>query len=249
MCKEYKYVKPLIHCITNPIAMNQSANAVLAVGGRPMMAEHPKEVAEITETAGALLMNFGNISDTRMEAMLISGAVAKEIGIPAVIDVCGVACSRLRVDFFNKLIAVSAPRVIKGNYSEVLALDDSSIRGSGIDAADNIMKDDVIEAAKRVADRYQTMVLATGPVDILATDNQVREIAGGCKQLGSVTGTGCMLGAIVATFLAMEDSADSVEKATRFFGECGARAQTDKGGGTFMVNLLDRLGEYDGVKY
>ena len=42
---------PLIHCITNPISINQCANAVLSVGAKPIMAEHPKEVCEITKTA------------------------------------------------------------------------------------------------------------------------------------------------------------------------------------------------------
>ena len=62
----------LIHCITNPISMMMCANAILSLGARPIMAEHPLEVMEITETAGALLINLGNISDTRMEAMKIS---------------------------------------------------------------------------------------------------------------------------------------------------------------------------------
>lgn len=51
--------KPLIHCITNPISMNACANTILAVGGKPIMAEHPREVSEITETAGGLLLNLG----------------------------------------------------------------------------------------------------------------------------------------------------------------------------------------------
>ena len=42
---------PLIHCITNPISINQCANGILAIGARPMMAEHPNEVSEITRTA------------------------------------------------------------------------------------------------------------------------------------------------------------------------------------------------------
>lgn len=67
----------LIHCITNPISMTQCANAVLAMGARPMMAEHPEEVEEITATAGALLLNLGNISDVRMEAMRRSLKTAK----------------------------------------------------------------------------------------------------------------------------------------------------------------------------
>lgn len=48
---EVKNQIPLIHCITNTISVNQCANALLSVGAKPIMAEHPKEVAEITSTA------------------------------------------------------------------------------------------------------------------------------------------------------------------------------------------------------
>ena len=64
MEKEARKNNCLIHCITNPISMNQCANAVLALGYRPIMAEHPDEVAEITRTADSLLLNIGNIIQT-----------------------------------------------------------------------------------------------------------------------------------------------------------------------------------------
>ncbi len=280
MCKKDSGRKPLIHCITNPIAMNQSANAVLALGARPIMAEHPKEVKEITETADALLINFGNISDVRMESMMISLKTANAVHIPVVVDVCGVACSHLRLDFFEELTKSGTIRVIKGNYSEVLALYDRNYRGSGVDASGDIEKEAVERAVAFLVKTYGAMVLATGKEDILAfkkeqfsekiTDYAVKDageesvkscnnakssviidgievirITGGCAQMGTVTGTGCMLGAIIATFLAFDDSKESVEKAAKFFGECGNRAKTDKGGGTFMVNLIDALGEHD----
>ncbi|MCR5416768.1 MAG: hydroxyethylthiazole kinase [Pseudobutyrivibrio sp.] len=238
--------KPLIHCITNPIAMNQSANAVLALGARPMMAEHPMEVAEITETAGGLLLNFGNISDVRMESMKISMAVANKCGIPVVIDVCGVACSRLRVQLFEDLMRENKATVIKGNYSEILALFDRGFRSSGVDAAEGISIDDIKRAAQALANKYDSMVLATGAVDILADINQEVCIAGGTAQMSTVTGTGCMLGAMVATFLAFDNSMEAVEKCVRFFNECGEKSETVKGGGTFMANLIDSIGEYDG---
>ena len=38
----------LIHCITNPISMMMCANAILSLGARPIMAEHPLEVMEST---------------------------------------------------------------------------------------------------------------------------------------------------------------------------------------------------------
>ena len=45
--------KPLIHCITNPISINQCANAILSLGAKPIMAEHPKEVCERTSGSDA----------------------------------------------------------------------------------------------------------------------------------------------------------------------------------------------------
>ncbi|MFQ7213141.1 MAG: hydroxyethylthiazole kinase [Blautia massiliensis (ex Durand et al. 2017)] len=59
--KRIKEEKPLIHCITNPISIHDCANVVLAVGARPIMAEHPAEVTDITASAGALMLNLGNI--------------------------------------------------------------------------------------------------------------------------------------------------------------------------------------------
>ena len=46
-----KRCRPLIHCITNPISIHDCANVILAAGGRPIMAEHPREVAQITASA------------------------------------------------------------------------------------------------------------------------------------------------------------------------------------------------------
>ncbi len=68
--------QPLIHCITNLISIHGCANMILAVGARPMMAEHPLEVEEITKTAGALMLNLGNITDVRIESMKRSARTA-----------------------------------------------------------------------------------------------------------------------------------------------------------------------------
>ena len=60
--------------------------------------------------------------------------------------------------------------------------------------------------------------------------------------MSRVTGTGCMLGAIIATYLAEENSFQSVVDACSFFKKCGEKAATDNGPGTFMVNLMDAIG-------
>ena len=113
---------PLIHCITNPISINDCANILLAIGARPIMAEHPKEVAEITAIAKALALNLGNITDARMESMQIASHAAHRLHIPAVIDLVGIACSSLRLDYARKLISQYPPAIIKGNISELRTL-------------------------------------------------------------------------------------------------------------------------------
>ena len=125
---------PLIHCITNPISINQCANAILALGGRPIMAEHPREVEEITATASALMLNLGNITDVRMDAMRLAARTAAARGIPILLDAVGVACSQLRRDYVCELLSDVTPTVIKGNYSEINALCCADYRASGVDA-------------------------------------------------------------------------------------------------------------------
>ena len=122
-----RHKQPLIHCITNPISINQCANGILAIGARPMMAEHPKEVREITETAGALMLNLGNITDARMESMKISMLTAKEKNLPVMLDAVGIACSKLRRDYIAELLEINIPTVIKGNYSEITAKIDAFV--------------------------------------------------------------------------------------------------------------------------
>ena len=45
---QIRAVSPLIHCITNYVTVNDVANVLLAIGARPIMADDPEEVEEIT---------------------------------------------------------------------------------------------------------------------------------------------------------------------------------------------------------
>ena len=140
MEKEDRANNCLIHCITNPISINQTANAVLALGAKPIMAEHPLEVEEITKTASALLLNTGNISDVRMTSMKISLKAANIKGIPVVLDAVGCACSALRKSFLSELLSEGKFAVIKGNYSEILAIGNDAYKDIGVDAKQALMK-------------------------------------------------------------------------------------------------------------
>lgn len=239
--EENLLTKPLIHCITNPISINQCANAILAVGAKPIMAEHPKEVEEITKTADALMLNIGNITDARMEAMPISLKEAAKQNVPVVLDIVGLACSSLRKSFVKELLREAVPTVIKGNYSEIFALYNEEYRSSGIDADSSLGSENAEKAAVFLAGRYNTTILATGQKDIITDGKRLVYINNGTEQLSSVTGTGCMLGALCASYLATDNSFDSVVYACAVLCVSGELSETVEGNGTFMQNLLDRL--------
>lgn len=236
-----RYKQPLIHCITNPISINQCANGILAIGARPMMAEHPKEVREITETADALMLNLGNITDARMESMKISMLTAKEKNIPVILDAVGIACSKLRRDYMVELLEIGIPTVIKGNYSEVYALYHNTYRSSGVDADAAINAETISRAAAELARKYHTTIIASGKIDIVTDGTRIIKVKNGTPQLSTVTGTGCLLGALCGAYLSVCVDMNAAIAACVVLGVCGQIAETSKGSGSFMVNLMDAL--------
>lgn len=235
----------LIHCITNPISINQCANVILCAHARPMMAQHPEEAAVITSSAGAVLLNMGNITDVRKQSMLISAQTAKQKGIPFVLDVCGSACLPTRREYALGLIGTCLPSVIKGNYSEITALARKDYTSSGVDADKTLTAEAVTETAQELALKLGTVILASGETDIITDGSKTALVKNGCAQLGSVTGTGCMQGALCAAYLSAAEGFDAAAAASVVLGICGQLAQTDKGAGSFMVNLLDALSTVD----
>lgn len=199
---------PLIHCITNPISINDCANILLAIGARPIMAEHPDEVAEITAIAKGLALNLGNITDARMASMKISAGAAKDKGIPFVLDLVGLSCSRLRQKYAKELLQIAVPDIIKGNISELRTLLGlPTTPGMGVEAGQKEMvtKENALEYAKifqKQAREYHTILLATGPIDLVVSSEEAYIIANGSNALASITGTGCMNNVLAGACLA-----------------------------------------------
>lgn len=199
---------PLIHCITNPISINDCANILLAIGARPIMAEHPDEVAEITAIAKGLALNLGNITDARMASMKISAGAAKDKGIPFVLDLVGLSCSRLRQKYAKELLQIAVPDIIKGNISELRTLLGlPTTPGMGVEAGQKEMvtQENALEYARifqKQAREYHTLLLATGPIDLVVSSEEAYTIANGSNALASITGTGCMNNVLAGACLA-----------------------------------------------
>ena len=241
ICESVLRKKPLIHCITNPISINECANTILSVGAKPIMAEHPEEVLQITAASDALMLNIGNITDARIKSIMLSVVKAKEKNIPVLLDVVGIACSDLRRNFINKLLKISVPSLIKGNYSEVLALYDLNYYSLGVDADTTLDVELITKKVIHLAQKYQTVILATGKIDIITDGKRTFYVKNGTEYLTHITGTGCMLGALCSAFMAVSYPIDAALTSCCYFGICGELSQAEKGNASYMINLIDNL--------
>lgn len=236
---------PLIHCITNPISITRCANVIISLGARPIMAEHPKEVCEITSSADALMLNIGNITNARIKSAVLSLKKAKQIKIPTLLDVVGIACSAFRRQYVSKLLKIAVPAVIKGNYSEIAALQNKEYFSSGVDADGALDVSLVSKTAKELARKYKTVILASGKTDIITDGTKTFYVKNGTCQLAAVTGTGCMLGAVCTSFMAAAPPLYAAVSACVYLGICGELAKTETGNGSFVVNLMDKISTLD----
>ena len=238
---EVKLKTPLIHCITNPISINDCANFVLSTGAKPFMAEHPAEVAEITASADALALNIANITDARLESIEISAKKAEEKGISSIIDVVGISCSKLRYDYVKKLLAETHIGAIKGNIAEIRALLDKKTKTVGIDVAEKTDFGEDIQTVTSLAKKYRCTVMASGEKDIISDGENVYTVSNGKKEMSLVTGTGCILNVLSAVYMSVSSPFVGCAAAAAVFGICGELADSTKGMASYRLNMLDSL--------
>lgn len=238
---------PLIHAITNPIAINMVANAILFQGAKAICAEHPKEIKDIVKNSDSLSLNLGNITDSRIESIELAVKFANEKNIPVIIDLVGIGVSRLRFDFAKKLLEKYKFSIIKGNGSEILALSGKKSNAKGVDVGDkdelegeNIKK--FIEISKDLSKKYQTTVLITGKTDILVGEKEYFLIENGCENLSKITATGCMLTSLISTFLSVTNPIEASILGLLILEISGEISDTNRPY-SFFVNLMDNISE------
>ena len=131
---QIRAASPLIHCITNYVTVNDVANVLLAIGARPIMADDPEEVEEITALCAGLCLNIGTLNTRAIPSMLAAGQRARALGYPVVLDPVGAGASRLCTATALRILDEVRPTVIRGNISEVRTLAVGSGATQGVDA-------------------------------------------------------------------------------------------------------------------
>ena len=75
-------MRPLIQNITNYVAMNVMANALLASGASPAMLHAEEEAGEFAAIASALTINIGTLSTDWVRGMIVAAESANDNGVP-----------------------------------------------------------------------------------------------------------------------------------------------------------------------
>ena len=87
---------PLVHNITNYVAMPTIANILLALGASPLMAHAPEELRDLSKLTQALVLNLGTIDDIWLYAMRQAQCFAKKNKKPIILDPVGAGASEYR---------------------------------------------------------------------------------------------------------------------------------------------------------
>lgn len=230
---------PLVHCMTNYVAMNIAANVALAAGASPAMVHAEEEVAEFVPMAGALTINIGTLSAPWARAMLKAAGAAKAAGKPWVLDPVAHFISPWRGRIARELLALR-PTILRGNASEILALNGKSGAGRGVDSGDEVAAAE--DAARALARRSGAIVAATGPTDFVTDGARAARISGGSPLMPRVTALGCSLTVLTGAFAAVAPPFEATVAALALFGEAGRRAEAEaRGPGGFQPAFLDAL--------
>ncbi|HWQ51355.1 MAG TPA: hydroxyethylthiazole kinase [Terriglobales bacterium] len=246
--------KPLVHCITNYVTVNDCANILLACGGSPIMADDAAEVEEITAICSALDINIGTLNERTVKSMLLAGRRANQLGHPVLLDPVGVGASHLRTRTAYDLIDGVKFTVIRGNISEIKTIYAGSGTTKGVDAdvADAVTDDTVPQAAafaKTLAARTGAVIAITGAIDIVADGSRAFAIRNGHPKMSRITGTGCMLSAVTCALVAANPghTLEATAAAVCMMGICGEMAAAASGTGSFRAALIDAMSNLDGA--
>ena len=257
-----KGISPLTFCITNFVTVTDCANAALAIGASPIMSNGAEEGGEIVNIASALVINIGTLSKSQNELMRNSANQAKKINKPIIFDPVGAGVSGLRNDMAKEIVENYPLALIRGNMSEIKAItklinldteNDSVAKGVDVAASDVISKDNLAvngAIVKALAKELNTVVIASGPIDIISDGKVTFGLENGDEMMPLITGSGCMLTTIIGSYVGANDPLIGGITACALMTVAGENAaeyvrKNDLGTGSFRTLLIDNLYKLD----
>ena len=251
-----RHQNPLVICITNDVVRTFTANGLLAIGASPIMSECSEDLKDLIVHASALLINIGTLTPDKASYYKEAIQLAKVHEVPVVLDPVGCHAGAYRLSVVLDLIKTGNISLLRGNQSEIKAVYDAlshddtannSTAGKGVDGA---QVEDSAVIAYRLARVINCPVVATGEEDYVSDGTRVFAVPHGHPIMTAVTGTGCLLGAVLAAFFSAyypyKDSmsiGEFLAYALAYYGLAGESAVKVSGikPGSFSVAFIDAL--------
>jgi hydroxyethylthiazole kinase len=236
--------RPLVHNITNYVAMTVSANVLLALGASPAMVHALEEVEDFVAISDSLAVNIGTLSPSWVDAMRAAVTRARALGKPWVLDPVGCGATPYRTKVAGELAGM-APSVIRGNASEIMSLA-GQVGGAGKGVDSSARAEDATSAAAALAKRAGCVVAVTGATDYVSDGGGCVAIHAGDALMPLSTALGCSLSAVTAAFAAVRPPREAAIAALAVFGAAGAvAAKNCKGPGHLPAEICDALYRMD----
>lgn len=232
---------PLVHNITNFVVMNNTANALLAIGASPIMAHAQSEISDIVKIAHSVVINIGTLDEYWSETMMQAAHKANMLNKPWVLDPVGAGASSFRDTILQQLLKLQ-PTVIRGNASEIIALAQfNKTATKGVDSTSN--SNDALAAAKLLARQYNSVICISGATDIVTNNTDTFYIENGHALMTKVTGLGCTASALIGAFIgAVDNVMEATAAAMTLLGIAGELAEKEsQGPGSLQVKIIDKL--------
>ena len=247
---------PLVICITNDVVRTFTANGLLAIGASPVMSECSEDLKDLIVHASALLINIGTLTPDKVSYYKDAIALAKKHEVPIVLDPVGCHAGAYRLSVVLDLIKTGDISLVRGNQSEIKAIydalspntqADASTTGKGVDGG---QVEDSAVIAYRLSRLINCPVVATGEEDYVSDGTRVFAVPHGHPIMTAVTGTGCLLGAVLAAFFSAYypcknrlSIGEFLAYALAYYGLAGESAVQVSGvkPGSFSVAFMDSL--------
>lgn len=248
---------PLAQSFTNFVTINLVANAQLAAGGTAAMSFLPDDVIDTSSISGADYVNVGTLLTFYKEALPKIARAFRKSGHKWVLDPVAAGIGATRTEILRSF-RDCPPTIVRGNASEIIALanmwglnrDDAGAadsRPAGGESVDDV--DAAVTAATRLARHLashaaggEAAVAVSGEVDLVTDGRDVYRLPGGSAMMTKITGAGCSLGGVTATYLAVTDPLTAALAATALYNRASETAEAKaEGPGSFQVHLLDAL--------
>ncbi|MUH58755.1 hydroxyethylthiazole kinase [Bifidobacterium canis] len=248
---------PLAQSFTNFVTINLVANAQLAAGGTAAMSFLPNDITSLAEQCGATYINVGTLLPFYRDALQEISEHLSRHQCQWVLDPVAAGIGVARTEIL-KGFKDYPPTIVRSNASEALALhdmwdlaeEDSSEEHqgpAGVESVDSV--DQAIGAAKDIANylaqhspTHTAAVAVSGAVDLVTDGKRVFRLPGGSAMMTKITGAGCSLGGVTATYLAVADPLVAALSASMLYNVASQIAQRHSHGpGSFQVEFLDAL--------